>query len=109
MTHRWDVPIPLPPPLRVVEKPQDIPRRIEVAVEVPERIATLRAVLDAVTAAHEVTAEDILGPSRKSEHVEARKECMRQLDAMGWAPARIGKALNRDRATVLAGLGRRKR
>lgn len=99
--------IPRPPPLRRVELPQDHEREREplrIVVEVPERVRHVQAVIDAVCAAYGVSEADIRGPRRMPEIAHARHECMRQLAALGWSPGAIGRALGRERTTVLHGV-----
>jgi chromosomal replication initiation ATPase DnaA len=65
-----------------------------------------RQVIERVAALHDVTPEDITGPSRLRRHCEARWQVMRELASKGLSTPTIGRILNRDHSTVVHGLRR---
>lgn len=65
-----------------------------------------RDIIARVAALHDLTPDDITGPSRRSEHCAARRQVMRELSATGRSASAIGRLIGRDHTTVLHGLGR---
>lgn len=63
-------------------------------------------VMARVAALHNVTVEDIVGPSRSRQICEARWAAMRELRLSGKSTPWIGRLLNRDHSTVVHGLRR---
>lgn len=67
---------------------------------------TGREIIARVAKLHDLTAEDITGPSRLAEHCEARFHVTRELRASGRSVSAIGRMLNRDHTTIVHGLRR---
>ena len=65
------------------------------------RVITWSEVIARVAFAFSVTTADILGPSRLSLHVRARRTAMAALSARGNSLAQIGRWMNRDHTTVM--------
>lgn len=63
-----------------------------------------REILDRVARLHDVTVDDMTGPSRMRHICEARWAAMRELRASGKSTPRIGQLLHRDHSTVVHGL-----
>ncbi len=95
-------PIPSPPPLRVVELPQDATAPY-VYVPVPRHFAELRAVVDAVVEAHQVSEADIRGKSRMKRIVAARHLCWSLLRDRRWTFVDIGREWGCDHSTIQHG------
>lgn len=64
-------------------------------------------IIHRVAKLHDVTPDDITGPSKLPEHCQARFHVMRELRAKGWSTPRIGRLLNRDHTTIVYGLRRK--
>lgn len=71
-----------------------------------EPLLTSARVFESVAAKHGLTAEDILGRSRKLLVVEARRDVCLRLREQGWSYPAIGRAVNRDHATIMSLLAR---
>lgn len=94
------VEVPVPEPV--------IPVKLEAAVsEARSRLAGCYASKETkleiltVLEEHETTWMDIIGPSRKSALVKARKEVCRLLHGRGWSYGKIGDFVNRDHTSVM--------
>lgn len=70
------------------------------------RCASGRQILERVARLHDVSIEDITGPSRERHICRARWEAMRAMRDRKLSTIRIGQLLNRDHSTVLHGLRR---
>lgn len=70
------------------------------------RCVSGRQILERVALLHDVTIEDITGPSRVRHICIARWDAMRQMRDRKLSTPRIGQLLNRDHTTVLHGLRR---
>ena len=73
----------------------------------PFTVGPARQLLADVAAAHSLSQEDILGPSRKLRIVRARQEVMWRLRQapFGWSYHRIGRFMrSRDHTTALHGV-----
>lgn len=70
------------------------------------RCVSGRQILERVARLHEVSIEDITGPSRERHICQARWDAMRSMRDRKLSTIRIGELLNRDPSTVLHGLRR---
>lgn len=48
-----------------------------------------------------MTRPELTGQSRLTEHIDARREAVRRLMAVGLSTTQIGRALNRDHSTIV--------
>lgn len=63
------------------------------------------ALVKRIAAAHDVTADELLGPSRESGPSHARQALWAALHERGhWSYPRIGKVFGRDHSTVIFGV-----
>ena len=72
----------------------------------PLRCVSGRQILERVARLHDVSIEDITGPSRLRHICMARWDAMRQMRDRKLTTTRIGELLNRDHTTVMHGLRR---
>lgn len=70
------------------------------------RCVSGRQILEQVSRLHEVSIDDITGPSRERHICQARWDAMRQLRDRKLSTIRIGQLLNRDPSTIEHGLRR---
>ena len=77
-------------------------KREEVIRKLVEMIRTTD-VLQVVADHHHVTVEDLRGPVRSASLVRARRAVAWLLHEQGFSSVEIGKRLNRDHTTILAG------
>lgn len=65
----------------------------------------LLALVKRIAAAHEVTADELLGMCRESGPSHARQALWAALHARGhWSYPRLGKVFGRDHSTILSGV-----
>jgi chromosomal replication initiation ATPase DnaA len=57
--------------------------------------------VDRIAARHNLTRQDILGPSRLIPAVNARRACVKYFIGKNMQPRKIGEIINRERTTVL--------
>jgi hypothetical protein len=62
---------------------------------------TVPDVVAAVARETNVSADAIMGYSRKKRIVRARWECWKRLAALGWSSTRLGQVWGRDHSTVV--------
>lgn len=72
----------------------------------PRAVAPIRAIAEAVAAAHGLSVREMLGTSRRREVAWPRQDAMRLARTAGYSLPRIGRALGRDHSTVLYGVRR---
>lgn len=65
-----------------------------------------REIVARVAKLHDLSPEDITGPSRQPRCCEARRKVMQELQAKGWSTTQIGHLLNRDHSSIVHGLRR---
>lgn len=87
--------------------PQDVARPIVVHVEPPRHRRELRAVVDAVVAAHEVSEEDIRGRCRQRRIVAARHLVWSLLRERGWSHSDLAREFQVDRNSIMPALRKR--
>lgn len=66
--------------------------------------AEIMAIIDAVSDARAVPQNAILGATRRSHVVRARRECFAMAHQRGFTATEIGRAMNRDHSSVLYGI-----
>lgn len=65
----------------------------------------VRAYIAEAASMHGVTSDAVLSKKRGAAY-QARLRVMHALEGDNWTPNQIGRALKRDRTTILYGLGR---
>jgi chromosomal replication initiation ATPase DnaA len=65
----------------------------------------LLAIVKRIAAAHDVTVDELLGPSREAAPAHARQALWATLHERGhWSYPRLGKTFGRDHTTIIAGV-----
>jgi chromosomal replication initiation ATPase DnaA len=64
-------------------------------------LAAARAIAEKVCADHQISMEELRGPSRLIRYVRARRDAIAAMHAKGFSLHQMGETLNRDHTTIV--------